>query len=169
MLTTFHSYVVAPWILTFLVLWVLLHRVEKIPSVQSLVATSSRPNIWGALMALGFILSSLWGSPQSVIAFISMWIHLVFPAPVGPRVIMPCRTRWVSNSWISFSIQGAWKINPASSTYKTCIQHFNLKYLLHQFLIQPLIFFLDNLKISINSTLKSVFCFITNFMTQFFP
>lgn len=89
MLTTFHSYVVAPWILTFLVLWVLLHRVEKIPSVQSLVATSSRPNIWGALMALGFILSSLWGSPQSVIAFISMWIHLVFPAPVGPRVIMP--------------------------------------------------------------------------------
>lgn len=30
---------------------VLLHRVEKIPSVQSLVATSSLPNIWGAVIA----------------------------------------------------------------------------------------------------------------------
>lgn len=120
---TNHNHV-APWILTFLVLWVLLHRVEKIPSVQSLVATSSRPNIWGAVIALGFILSSLWGSPQSVIAFISMWIHLVFPAPVGPRVIIPCRTRWVSNSWISFRIQGAWKISPVSSTYKHALKFF---------------------------------------------
>ena len=37
---------------------VLRHRVEKIPSVQSLVATSSLPNICGAVMALGFILIS---------------------------------------------------------------------------------------------------------------
>lgn len=75
--------------LPFLALRVLLHRVEKIPSVQSLVATSSRPNIWGAVIALGFILSSLWGSPQSVIAFIRIWIQQVFPAPLGPRVIIP--------------------------------------------------------------------------------
>ena len=32
----------------FLALCVLLQRVEKMPSVQSLVATSRRPNIWGA-------------------------------------------------------------------------------------------------------------------------
>ena len=37
----------------------LLQRVEKIPSVQSLVATSNLPNICGAVMALGFILISL--------------------------------------------------------------------------------------------------------------
>lgn len=35
----------------FLNLRVLLHKVENIPSVQSLVATSSRPNIWGAVIA----------------------------------------------------------------------------------------------------------------------
>ena len=37
--------------LTFLALSVRLHSVEKIPSVQSLVETSSLPNIWGAVMA----------------------------------------------------------------------------------------------------------------------
>lgn len=36
---------------TFFALNVRLHRVEKIPSVQSLVETSSRPNIWGAVIA----------------------------------------------------------------------------------------------------------------------
>ena len=102
---------------TFLVLWVLLHRVEKIPSVQSLVATSRRPNICGAVMAFGFILISLCGSPHSVIAFIRVWIHLVLPAPLGPRVIMPWRTRWVSNSWINFRIHGSWWMRPASCTY----------------------------------------------------
>ena len=78
----------------------LLHSVEKIPSVQSLVATSRRPNIWGAVIALGFILISLWGAPQSVIDFIRTWIQQDLPAPLGPRVIMPWRTRWVSYSWI---------------------------------------------------------------------
>ena len=65
------------------------HSVEKMPSVQSLVATSSRPNICGAVMAFGFILISLCGSPQSVIDFMSTLMHLVFPVPEGPRVIMP--------------------------------------------------------------------------------
>lgn len=51
--------------LPFFALSVFLQRVEKIPSVQSLVATSSRPNIWGAVIALGFIRISLWGWPQS--------------------------------------------------------------------------------------------------------
>ena len=62
------------------------------------MATSSRPNIWGAVIALGFILISLWGVPVSVIAFINTWIHAVFPAPLGPRTIIPWRTRWVSNN-----------------------------------------------------------------------
>ncbi|RUS85039.1 hypothetical protein EGW08_007176, partial [Elysia chlorotica] len=66
-----------------------LFLVEKMPSVQSLVATSSRPNICGAVIALGFIRHSLWGSPQSVMAFISMWIQQVLPAPLGPRAIIP--------------------------------------------------------------------------------
>ena len=87
----------------FLAFSVLLHRVEKIPSVQSLVATSSRPNICGAVIAFGFILSSLCGSPQSVMAFISTWMQQVLPAPDGPRVIIPWRTRWVSNSYRSLS------------------------------------------------------------------
>ncbi|KAK2185975.1 hypothetical protein NP493_215g01007 [Ridgeia piscesae] len=65
------------------------HKVEKMPSVQSLVATSSRPNICGAVMALGFILISRCGSPQSPMAFIRVWMQHVFPVPLGPRAIMP--------------------------------------------------------------------------------
>ena len=40
-------------------------------------------------MALGFILISLCGVPQSVIAFINTWIQLVLPAPLGPSTIIP--------------------------------------------------------------------------------
>ena len=72
---------------------VFLQSVENIPSVQSFVATSNLPNICGAVMAFGFILNSLWGVPHSVMAFISVWMHSVLPAPLGPRAIMPCRTR----------------------------------------------------------------------------
>ena len=86
----------------FLARSVFLHSVEKIPSVQSLVETSNRPNIWGAVMALGFILISLCGVPQSVIAFIKTWIQLVLPAPLGPSTIIPWRTRWVSNNCKKF-------------------------------------------------------------------
>lgn len=39
---------------------------RKDPSVQSFVATSSRPNICGAVIALGFILISRCGLPQSI-------------------------------------------------------------------------------------------------------
>lgn len=39
---------------------VFLHRAENMPSVQSLVATSSRPNIWAAVIDFGFILISLF-------------------------------------------------------------------------------------------------------------
>ena len=79
---------------------VLLQSVEKIPSVQSLVATSRRPNICGAVMALGFILISRCAIPTSVNAFIKIWMQHVLPAPLGPRTIIPWRTRWVSNSWV---------------------------------------------------------------------
>ena len=83
---------------TFFIFNVFLHRAEKIPSVQSLVATSSRPNICGAVIALGFILISLWGATHTLIAFIRVWIHVVLPEPLGPRAIMPCRTNCVSYS-----------------------------------------------------------------------
>ena len=50
---------------TFFALWLLRHKVEKIPSVQSLVDTSRVPNICGAVIAFGFILISLWRHKQS--------------------------------------------------------------------------------------------------------
>lgn len=84
--------------LPFFVFRVLLQSVENIPSVQSFVATSSLPNICGAVIAFGFMRISRWGIPQSVIAFIRVWIHAVLPAPEGPRVIIPWRTLWVSYS-----------------------------------------------------------------------
>ena len=80
----------------FFALRVLRQRVEKMPSVQSLVATSSLPNICGAVMAFGFMRISRWGAPQSPMAFMRMLIHTLLPAPLGPRVIIPWRTRWVS-------------------------------------------------------------------------
>lgn len=104
---------------TFFALCVRLHSVEKIPSVQSLVATSSRPNICGAVIAFGFMRISLCTATHSVSAFISTWMQHVFPAPDGPRAIMPCRTSCVSYSWISFSIQGACSIRPNSFTWQT--------------------------------------------------
>ena len=107
--------------LPFLALRVLLQRVEKIPSIQSLVATSKRPNIWGAVMALGFILISLWGSPHSVMAFIRMWMQQVFPAPLGPRVIIPCRTLWVSNSYMNVDSRNA--IFPSQMSIVIKIMH----------------------------------------------
>ena len=75
-----------------------LHRVENMPSVQSLVAASNRPNICGAVIAFGFILISRCGWPVSPMAFISMLIQAVLPAPLGPNAIMPCRTLCVSNN-----------------------------------------------------------------------
>ena len=69
------------------------HKVENMPSVQSLVATSSRPNICGAVMALGFILISLCGSLQSVMAFMSTCMQQVFPVPLGPSTMKPWRTK----------------------------------------------------------------------------
>ena len=67
-------------------------------------------------MALGFILHSLWGIPMSVMAFIRMWMHLVFPVPVGPRTMKPCLTACVSYSWTSFRVQEGWLMRPAAFT-----------------------------------------------------
>lgn len=106
-------------IILFLVLSVFRHSVEKMPSVQSFVATSNLPNIWGAVMALGFILISLWLVPHSVMAFIRVCIQQVFPAPLGPSAIMPWRTHWVS-----------YNCRPNASIIKnTCSQQF--KSILH--------------------------------------
>ena len=77
---------------------VLLHRAEKIPSVQSFVDTSSLPNIWPSLMDFGFILNSLCCLPVIVRALIRIPMHSVLPTPLGPRTMMPCLTSWVSYS-----------------------------------------------------------------------
>ncbi|RNA11518.1 hypothetical protein BpHYR1_000035 [Brachionus plicatilis] len=73
----------------FFVFNVLRHKVENMPSVQSLVATSNRPNICGAVIAFGFIRISLCGS---LIDFMRTWMQQVLPAPAGPSAIMPCLT-----------------------------------------------------------------------------
>lgn len=52
-----------------------------------------------------------------VIAFIKVWMHVVFPAPLGPRAIIPWRTLCVSNNWMTFSFQGGWLINPTSAAF----------------------------------------------------
>lgn len=57
------------------------------------------------------------------IAFIKVWMQVVFPAPLGPRAIIPCLTRWVSNSWMTFSFQGGWLTKPASSTWNITKPH----------------------------------------------
>lgn len=55
-----------PTTIPFFAFKVFLQSAENIPSVQSFVATSRRPNICGAVIALGFILISRWGCPQSM-------------------------------------------------------------------------------------------------------
>lgn len=55
-----------PTAIPFFALKVFLQSAENIPSVQSFVATSRRPNICGAVIALGFILISRCGCPQSM-------------------------------------------------------------------------------------------------------
>ena len=44
-------------------------------------------------------MTNLCTVPMAVKAFINTWIQLVLPEPLGPRVMMPCRTSWVSYSW----------------------------------------------------------------------
>lgn len=47
----------------------------------------------------GFILTSEWGHPQIVIAFINTLMQDDFPEPEGPIIINPCRTRDVSYNY----------------------------------------------------------------------
>ena len=71
-------------------------RTAKIPSVQSPVVASSRPNIWGAVMALGFIFQITCLVPSSVSAPARHSMMQVLPPPDGPTTMIPCRTRYVS-------------------------------------------------------------------------
>ena len=95
-----------------LALWVFLQRVEKIPSVQSFVATSRRPNICGAVMAFGFIRISLCGIPCSVKDLRRVLMQVVLPAPeIGQIPRNPYRTpslyhysAVLNASLISFSV-----------------------------------------------------------------
>lgn len=53
-----------------------------------------------------FLISYNLNAHIPVMAFINVWMQVVFPAPLGPSVINPCLTFWVSKSWITFSFQG---------------------------------------------------------------
>jgi hypothetical protein len=59
---------------------------EKMPSLQSFVATSIFPNICPALIDLGFNLISLYGFPPCASDFIKMAMQDDFPVPLGPRI-----------------------------------------------------------------------------------
>lgn len=65
------------------------HKTAKMPSVQSPVEVSMRPNIWGAVMALGFMRQMTCLVPSSVKAPASTSMIAVFPLPLGPTSMMP--------------------------------------------------------------------------------
>mmetsp|Transcript_8303 Transcript_8303/g.37841 ORF Transcript_8303/g.37841 Transcript_8303/m.37841 type:complete len:220 (-) Transcript_8303:806-1465(-) len=69
------------------------HSTAKTPSVQSPVAASRRPNICGAVIALGFIFQTTCLLPTSVRAPASVSQMAVLPLPVGPTSMIPWRTR----------------------------------------------------------------------------
>ena len=102
----------------FLSLFALRHSAAKMPSVHSLATTSRLPNIWGAVIAFGFILSSrcdwptiggISGSavhPSSVLWSVSTIRDL--PTPDGPTSISEWRTSAISYTWITFDVHDGW-------------------------------------------------------------
>lgn len=60
---------------------------------HSPVAASMRPNIWGAVRALGFMRQMTCLVPSSLSAAARQSMMADLPAPVGPTTMMPCRTR----------------------------------------------------------------------------
>ena len=77
----------------FLFLAALRHSTAKMPSVQSPVAWSMRPNICGAVMALGFMRQMMCLVPSSDSAPARQSPMAVLPPPAGPTSMMPWRTR----------------------------------------------------------------------------
>jgi hypothetical protein len=59
------------------------------------VAASSRPNIWGTVMALGFMRQMACRVPSSVSAAARHSISWVLPEPAGPTTMMPWRTFFI--------------------------------------------------------------------------
>lgn len=75
---------------------------DRIPSVQSLVTGSISPynsfNGW----ALGFktyIFTTIFSDIS--LEFLSVSSTRVLPPPVGPTIMVVCRTNWVSYIWIT--------------------------------------------------------------------
>ena len=99
----------------FLSLFALRHSCAKMPSVHSLATTSSEPNIWGAVIALGFMRSSRCGCPTitgrsgsgSHAARAACKISTIFdlPTPDGPTIMSECRTSAISCTWMILSNQ----------------------------------------------------------------
>lgn len=86
------------------------------PSVQSFVATSRRPNICVAVIAFGFMRISLIGSPIFESALASTRTHELLPAPDGPMMHRPWRTRYCSYICTTLRFQPSELMMPSSAT-----------------------------------------------------
>ena len=80
------------------------------------VAASMRPNIWGAVMALGFMRHTAVLDPRLDNVAARQSMAALFPEPAGPTTMMPWRTRQVSYSCMTLLIQGPCFWRPRSST-----------------------------------------------------
>mmetsp|Transcript_29254 Transcript_29254/g.72343 ORF Transcript_29254/g.72343 Transcript_29254/m.72343 type:complete len:245 (+) Transcript_29254:3147-3881(+) len=92
------------------------HSTANTPSVQSPVVGSMRPNICGAVMALGFIFQMTCLVPSSLSAPASVSQIAVLPAPVGPTSMMPWRTWYVSYSCTHLDSQLGCSCSPLEVT-----------------------------------------------------
>mmetsp|Transcript_14309 Transcript_14309/g.34772 ORF Transcript_14309/g.34772 Transcript_14309/m.34772 type:complete len:245 (-) Transcript_14309:214-948(-) len=88
------------------------HSTANTPSVQSPVEESMRPNICGAVMALGFIFQMTCLVPSSERAPANVSQMAVFPDPVGPTSMIPCLTWYVSYSWTHLASHCGWSWRP---------------------------------------------------------
>mmetsp|Transcript_18328 Transcript_18328/g.62278 ORF Transcript_18328/g.62278 Transcript_18328/m.62278 type:complete len:245 (+) Transcript_18328:5188-5922(+) len=101
-------------VLEVLFLAALRHSTAKTPSVQSPEAASMRPNICGAVMALGFMRAMTCLRSRRLRAPHSVLEIAVLPAPVGPTSMMPWRTRYVSYSCTHLESHVGCSCRPAS-------------------------------------------------------
>lgn len=92
------------------------HSTAKMPSVQSPVEASRRPNIWGAVMAFGFMRQMTCFCPRSVSAPASTSMMVDLPDPVGPTSMMPWRTWYVSYSCTHLDSHEGCACSPRSFT-----------------------------------------------------
>mmetsp|Transcript_37224 Transcript_37224/g.88179 ORF Transcript_37224/g.88179 Transcript_37224/m.88179 type:complete len:242 (-) Transcript_37224:575-1300(-) len=93
--------------------------VERIPSVHSCVFSSKEPYSCPIVIAFGFMITRFvvtrpgrLNSLHAHCASASTLLTSVFPPPVGPTSISPCRTVVVSYSWMHLDVKAAtgWRL-----------------------------------------------------------